>query len=127
MSSTTITDVRTVAVTVADQDAALAFYVDTLGFELRMDASISPTLRWLEVAPPGAATSLALNSTDASGQSAGTDTGIRFTVPDAEAEHGALSGLGVAVSDVIRWDGVPPMFTLDDPDGNRFYVVEESD
>jgi len=125
MPQTTITDVRTVAVTVTDQDQALAFYVDTLGFEKRLDAPISPTMRWVEVAPPGAATSIALNGTDPAAEPPGSDTGIRFVVPDADAEHAAMSRLGVPVSDVIRWDGVPPMYTVDDPDGNRFYVVEE--
>jgi lactoylglutathione lyase len=33
-----ITAVRTVAIPVADQDAALAFYTDKLGFEKRLDA-----------------------------------------------------------------------------------------
>jgi len=126
MPQTTITDVRTVAVTVSDQDQALAFYVGTLGFEKRLDAPISPTMRWIEVAPPGAATSLALNGADPAGEHAGSDTGIRFVVPDADAEHAAMARLGVDVSDVIRWDGVPPMYTVDDPDGNRFYVVEDS-
>jgi lactoylglutathione lyase len=125
MPQTTITDVRTVAVTVTDQDQALAFYVDTLGFEKRLDAPISPTMRWIEVAPPGAATSIALNGADPAAEPPGSDTGIRFVVPDADAEHAAMSRLGVSVSDVIRWDGVPPMYTVDDPDGNRFYVVEE--
>ena len=32
---------------------------------------------------------------------------------------------GVNVGDLIRRDGVPPMYTFDDPDGNRFYIVEE--
>jgi catechol 2,3-dioxygenase-like lactoylglutathione lyase family enzyme len=129
MPQTTITDVRTVAVTVTDQDQALAFYVDTLGFEKRLDAPISPTMRWIEVAPPGAGTSIALNGVDAAEDRAGragADTGIRFAVPDAEAEHAAMRGLGLTVSDVIRWDGVPPMYTVDDPDGNRFYIVEET-
>ena len=126
MPHTTITDVRTIGITVTDQDQALAFYVDRLGFEKRLDAPISPTMRWIEVAPPGAATSIALNGVDDAGQAAGTDTGIRFTVPDAEAEHAAMREHGVTVSEVIRWEGVPPMYTVDDPDGNRFYVVEET-
>ena len=125
MPPTSIIDVRTVAVTVTDQDRALTFYVDTLGFEKRLDAPISPTMRWIEVAPPGAATSIALNGVDTAAGQAGVDTGIRFTVPDAEAEHAAMRDLGISVSDVMRWDGVPPMYTVDDPDGNRFYVVEE--
>ena len=123
MAQTSITDVRTVAVAVTDQDRALSFYVDTLGFEKRLDAPLSPTMRWIEVAPPGAGTSIALNGVTA--DQAGVDTGIRFAVPDAAAEHSAMRGLGITVSDLIRWDGVPPMFTVDDPDGNRFYVVEE--
>ncbi len=84
-------------------------------------------MRWIEVAPAGAATSIALTTGDeGAGQATGTDTGIRFTVPDAEAEHAAMRDRGVTVSEVIRWDGVPPMYTVDDPDGNRFYVVEET-
>ncbi|HEY5848176.1 MAG TPA: VOC family protein [Microlunatus sp.] len=127
MPQTSITDVRTVAVTVQDQDRALDFYVDTLGFEKRLDAPISPTMRWIEVAPPGAGTSIALNANDPDDDSArpGSDTGIRFVVPDAEVEHASMRSRGVTVSDIISWDGVPPMYTVDDPDGNRFYVVEE--
>jgi lactoylglutathione lyase len=127
MARTSITDVRTVGITVTDQDHALEFYVDTLGFEKRLDAPISPDMRWIEVAPPGATTSIALTAGDENGVQAGrTDTGIRFVVPDAEAEHSAMRDLGVAVSEVMRWPGVPPMYTVDDPDGNRFYVVEET-
>ena len=125
MGTTSIIDVRAVAIDVADQDKALGFYVDRLGFEKRLDAPISPTMRWIEVAPPGAATSIALTARDET-RDAGTDTGIRFTVPDAEAEHARMRGRGVAVGDLLRWDGVPPMYSFDDPDGNRFYIVEES-
>lgn len=124
MPETTISDVRTIGINVTNQDEALAFYVETLGFEKRLDAPISPTMRWLEVAPPGASTSIALNATDATSD-AGTDTGVRFTVPDAAAEHAALRDRGIAVGDLLRWDDAPPMFTFDDPDGNRFYIVEE--
>jgi lactoylglutathione lyase len=125
MSSTTIADVRTIGINVADQDAAIDFFVDRLGFEKRFDANISNTMRWIEVAPPGAATSLALNAgEDAS--NVGVDTGIRFTVPDAEAERGAMRDRGVTVGELLRWEGVPPMYSFDDPDGNRFYIVEDS-
>ena len=142
MPQTTITDVRTVAINVRDQDQALGFYVDTLGFEKRLDAPFSPTMRWVEVAPPGAATSVALVASDPDGGTGqphpdqphtdqpgtdqpGTDTGIRFTVPDATVEHARMREVGIVVSNVMRWEGVPPMYTVDDLDGNRFYIVEE--
>ena len=129
MPQTTITDIRTIGITVSDQDRAVAFYVDNLGFEKRLDAPISDTMRWIEVAPPGAAASIALNATeggDPASPATGTDTGIRFTVPDADAEHATMIAAGVTVSEVMRWDGVPAMFTVHDPDGNRFYVVEDA-
>ena len=123
MQSTTIADVRTIGINVANQDDAVAFYVTTLGFEKRLDAPISPTMRWIEVAPPGAGTSIALQAADGA-TDMGVDTGIRFTVPDAEAEHAAMQARGVNVGELLRWDGVPPMYSFDDPDGNRFYLVE---
>jgi lactoylglutathione lyase len=124
MPSTTISDVRTVGITVADQDAAIDFYVGTLGFEKRLDAPMSPTTRWIEVAPPGASTSVALGTPDGPGK-LGVDTGIRFTVPDADAERASMQERGINVGELLRWPDVPPMYTFDDPDGNRFYVVEE--
>jgi lactoylglutathione lyase len=125
MTTTSITGVRTIGITVASQDDAIDFYVDRLGFEKRLDAAISPTTRWIEVAPPGASTSIALNVAEGASPE-GTDTGVRFSVPDAAAEQARMRERGVDVGELLRLDDVPPMFTFDDPDGNRFYVVEES-
>lgn len=124
MSTTTITDIRTVGIEVADQDAAVGFYVDILGFEKRLDARIGPEMRWVEVAPRGATTSIALNLAEQP-PGATTDTGIRYVVPDVDAEHEVMRQRGVDVGEVIRWGGVPPMYSFDDPGGNRFYIVEE--
>jgi catechol 2,3-dioxygenase-like lactoylglutathione lyase family enzyme len=112
-----VTHIGTVIVPVADQDAARDFYTVTLGFEVRIDAPF-PGGRWLEVAPPGAATSLALVPGDAAE--------VSLATTDAAATHAALLAAGVeADADLIRMgEGVPPMFTFRDPDGNRFRVVE---
>ena len=123
---TTITDVRTIAIDVGNQDDAIAYYVETLGFEKRLDAPISPTTRWIEVAPAGASVSIALNAAEGSAARS-TDTGIRFTVPDAAAEHASMQERSVNVGDLLTRSGVPPMFSFDDPDGNRFYVVEAAE
>jgi catechol 2,3-dioxygenase-like lactoylglutathione lyase family enzyme len=119
-----ISGVSSVAVPVTDQERALAFYVDVLGLEKRRDAEFAPGNRWIEVGPRGGSTTIALPPL---GEVApGVDTGIRLTTPDAEAEHAALRARGVSVdSEVLRFGpGVPPMFTLRDPDGNKLYVVE---
>jgi hypothetical protein len=55
---------------------------------------------------------------------AGRDTGIRLSTADAVAEHDRLRATGVDVDEVLRFPGVPPMFSFRDPDGNQLYVVE---
>jgi predicted enzyme related to lactoylglutathione lyase len=125
MTTTRISDVRTVAVPVGDQQRALDFYRDVLGFETRMDSPF-PGGRWIEVAAPGATTTIALAAAQ-EGTATGVDTGIRFSTADATADHAALTAAGVDVdTDVLRFPGVPPMFSFRDPDGNRLYVVESS-
>ena len=113
-----ITRIGTVIVPVADQDRALEFYVGTLGFEVRLDGSFGDGERWLEVAPPGAATTLALVP------AGGIQVSLATT--DAEADHAALRERGVDADEAVMrmGDFVPPMFTFRDPDGNRFRMVE---
>lgn len=124
-AATQISDVHTVTVPVADQDRAVAFYVDKLGFEKRLDVSYGQGQRWIEVAPAGASTTIALPPLGA--VTPGVDTGIRLTTLDAEADHGRLRERGVDVdAEILRFgEGVPPMFSLRDPDGNTLYVVEQ--
>ena len=114
-----ITDVRTVGIPVADQQRARDFYTDALGFETRLDAPLGGG-RWIELAPAGATTSIAL----VAGAATGVDTGIRFSTTDAAADHQALRAAGVDVEELLSYPGVPPMFSFRDPDGNRLYVVE---
>lgn len=120
---TRITGVVTVGVQLADQEHGLDFYTQ-LGFEKRRDLPFGPGLRWIEVAPPGAVTTVAL--TPKPDAAAGpVDTGIRLATPDADATHAHLHEAGVDVDDVMRFGaGVPPMFSLRDPEGNTLYIVE---
>jgi predicted enzyme related to lactoylglutathione lyase len=123
MTAMRITDIRTVAVPARDQDRALGFYVGTLGFETRLDAPFGAG-RWIEVAPAGATTSLAVVAAPA-GVPVGVDTGIRLTTTDAEADHAHLRSRGVDVdAEILRLPQVPPMFTFRDLDGNTLVVVE---
>lgn len=121
-TATHIGTVATVAVPVTDPDRALDFYVGTLGFEKRRDLPFGEGLRWIEVAPSGAGTTIAL--APPGDVSPGVDTGIRLATSDCEADHRTLEERGADVDEILRWPGVPPMFSLRDPDGNTLYVVE---
>jgi catechol 2,3-dioxygenase-like lactoylglutathione lyase family enzyme len=122
-ATTQITEIRTIAITVSDQDRALEFYVGTLGFEKRLDGAYGGGQRWVEVAPPGATTSIALVLPSVP-ERTGDETGIRFSTEDAEAAHVQLRARGVETEELLRWEGVPPMFSFRDPDGNRLLIVE---
>ena len=122
-STPRIVDVRTVGIPVTDQDRALEFYVEKLGFTKRLDVPYGDGKRWIEVAPPGATTTIALvPSRD--GVPAGVETGIRFTTQDADADHADLRARGVDADQVLRWQGAPPMFAFRDQDGNGLEIVE---
>lgn len=116
--------IHTVGVPVTDQAAALAFYVDVLGFETRRDVPLpQPGARWVEVAPPGSAVTVALVRAG-DHDAAGRETGIRFTTTDAASLHARLAAAGVAVDELLTWPGVPPMFAFRDADGNGMEIVE---
>jgi lactoylglutathione lyase len=117
----TITDIRNVVVNVTDHDAALRFYTQTLGFQSLVDGD-TPAGRWIIVAPPGANVAISLV---ANAEASGIDTGIRFGTSDAAESHRQLTEHGVAVGELVAWDDMPPMFRFDDPDNNRFYVIED--
>jgi catechol 2,3-dioxygenase-like lactoylglutathione lyase family enzyme len=124
-SGTNVAQVATVMVPVADQDKALEFYVGKLGFEKRADVPFGDGNRWVEVAPAGAATTVALVQ-PRPGEATGIETRVALESTDIEADHASLSGLGVEVdAEVMRMGGpVPPMFFFRDPDGNRLLIVE---
>jgi catechol 2,3-dioxygenase-like lactoylglutathione lyase family enzyme len=122
---TRITQLATVIVPVSDQDRAIDFYVDKLGFEKRADIPFGDGDRWVEVAPPGATTSIALVP-PREGEPVGIDTHVGLKTESADADHADLLARGVdADSEVMRMGApVPPMFFFRDQDGNRFMVVE---
>lgn len=120
-----IRDVRTVGVPVRDQDKALAFYAGVLGFDTRLDVPAGEGSRWIEVAPAGASTTIALVLAH-DGVPAGVEPGIRLTSADADADHESLLARGVEADEVLRWPGVPPMFAFRDLDGNGLELVQQS-
>ena len=117
----TTTRITSVSLQVADQDRALAFYLETLGCQLRADVKLWPGARWVEVVPAGSDVSIALLTADG-----GIPIGVRLGTQDADAAHKALTSAGATVNqDVLRLDFAPPMFTFQDPDDNLLVLIED--
>lgn len=118
------TRVLSVSVPVTDQDAALRFYTEVLGCELRTDVEVWPGARMVEVAPPGSSVSLVLLPPDSQ-----IPVAIRLGTSDAQQALDTVRGAGVTLhnEDLLRLKGVPAMFSFTDPDGNGLVYLEDTD
>jgi catechol 2,3-dioxygenase-like lactoylglutathione lyase family enzyme len=108
------------SVPVSDQARAKSFYHDILGFELIRDEPMGPGTRWIQLAPPGCATTIALVTWFETMRPGGLQ-GVMINCADIDAEHALLSGRGLALSEIKQepW-GRYAMFT--DPDGNGWIL-----
>ena len=124
--STTVSRLANVVIPVADPDRALQFYTEALGLEKRVDVPFGDGARWIEVAPSGADTPIAISPPGPSVTPGGKDTGISLQTDDIDAYHTQLRDHGVDVDDEVSrfGDAVPPLFWFRDPEGNTLMVVE---
>ena len=125
-AATRLSRIANVCIPVSDQDTMVDFYVNTLGFEKRVDVPFDENMRWIEVAPVGGDTTIALAPPPEGKPTGNRETGIGLHTDDIDAYHAELSDAGVDVdAEVSRMgDPVPPLFWLRDPDGNVLMVVD---
>jgi catechol 2,3-dioxygenase-like lactoylglutathione lyase family enzyme len=92
-----IRKIGTVVVPISDQERAIDFYVNTLGFEKRADVAMGDAYRWVEVAPAGADTTIAIVPPPPGTPAGDMQTGIALQTTDIEALHAELKARGVDV------------------------------
>ena len=124
-----IKQIHSATVLVRDQDAALDFYVNKLGFEKLSDAPYGENSRWVTVARPGATTALALSKPEDLGMETPTAPGqfggISLVTADIDDAYTELSGRGVqftAPPQEMPWGEKATW--LCDPDGNTFFLTQ---
>lgn len=121
-----ISNVKTVGVYARDQEKALKFYTEKLGFEVRRDEPMGPSARWIELAPRGAQTCIVPFTPPGLESRIGTFANIVFSCKDAEATYEELSARGVEFKEKPTkqpWGGIMAQFL--DQDGNTFVLVQE--
>jgi catechol 2,3-dioxygenase-like lactoylglutathione lyase family enzyme len=120
-----VSTISLVIIPSTDQDKAIEFYVDSLGFEKRTDVPFGEDYRWVEVYPPQGNTGIALAPPRPQDPTA-VQTGITLTSNDIDATHANFKARGVDVDEEVSrmGDPVPPMFWFRDPDGNTLMVVQ---
>jgi catechol 2,3-dioxygenase-like lactoylglutathione lyase family enzyme len=124
-TKTRVNKIATIVIPVSEQDRAIEFYVEKLGFEVRIDVPFGGGYRWVEVAPGDAVTTIALAPPPEGTAAGNRETGISLHTDDIDAFHAELQANGVDVdAEVNRMgDPVPPLFWLRDPEGNTLMVV----
>ncbi len=123
--------IAAVALVVPDYDAAIAFYVRTLGFTLVQDLAVGPAKRWVTVAPPGPAeTALLLAQADGPAQTAaiGNQTGGRvflfLKTDDFARDHAAMIAAGITFEEPPRREPYGTVAVWRDPFGNRWDLIQ---
>jgi predicted enzyme related to lactoylglutathione lyase len=111
-----------VALPVTDVDRAKQFYVEKLGFNADMDATVSDEMRFVQLTPPGSACSIAigLGITDAA---PGSVRGMQAVVADADEARAELAQRGVEVSEVQEFPWGRFVYFAD-PDGNAWALQQ---
>ena len=121
-----ITRIHSTTVAVADQDAAIDFYVNTLGWEKGFDNDMGGGMRFVTVVPPGAETQLVLGHVNWFTDGAPSKGGITLVTPNIDDTHARLSQAGVRFKEPVAtmpWGQKATWFF--DPDDNEYFLVEE--
>ncbi len=122
-----ITSVTHASIWVKDQDAALKFYRDTLGFKVVSDDASMPGYRWLTVAPAqqdGFELVLGLATTPEQLAGVGRQGIFVLASNDIHADYAALKAKGVKLQTEVNVNPWGSDFVFEDLYGNDFDVVQ---
>jgi predicted enzyme related to lactoylglutathione lyase len=109
-----------VGIPVRDQDIALTFYTEALGFKVTTDRPFTDTQRWVELLIPGADTGIALYTPDGHESRIGQFQSIAFWCDDVFATSEILKQKGVHFAQEPKKEPWGSTAILTDPDGNQF-------
>ena len=130
----TVQGIDLVTFVVDDQEDAIAFYVDTLGFELVEDEQYGPTQRWVEIAPPGSTAALTLKTPEMYDEPErthlaaliGTGPMVTYRVENCDALYAQLKESGVHFDGPPREASWGVSVTARDPSGNPVVLTESA-
>jgi predicted enzyme related to lactoylglutathione lyase len=125
MSGGAVTGLSSVTLLVADQDKALQWYTEKLGFEKKVDQQFGPGQRWLTVVPKGQASPEIVLQKAAKGQEGqvGKSLDWVFVSDDCRKAYENLKAKGV---NFVKTPDVQPygvMAVFEDLYGNKFTLV----
>lgn len=117
-----INGIKFVGIPVTDQDRALAFYTEKLGFAIETDQPFNERQRWIELRIPGADTGITLFTPEGHENRIGAFQSISFWTKNVQQTYEELSARGVTFSGPPKTAGWGTAAIFSDPDGNQFVL-----
>ena len=121
-----------IAILVPDYDEAIAYYTETLGFELIEDSGLSATKRWVLVAPPGSSEARLLlakattaEQTRAIGHQSGGRVFLILHTDDFDRDYARYQAAGVDFTEQPRDEAYGKVVVFRDVYGNKWDLVEK--
>jgi predicted enzyme related to lactoylglutathione lyase len=113
--------IKFVSIPVRDQDVALQFYTEKLGFRVATDQPFGKQ-RWIELLIPGAETKLVLFTMDGDEKRIGTQMNMAFVAQDVDKTYAEYKGRGVEFVSAPKQEPWGTFAVFKDPDGNQFVI-----
>jgi len=117
-----ITQLKFVGIPTTDQERALRFYADKLGFEVATDQIFDDKQRWIELRIAHSPTRVVLFTPEGHEDRIGTFFNGSFACDDVRATYRQLSARGVTFTSEPKEQPWGTFAIFKDPDGNQFVL-----
>jgi predicted enzyme related to lactoylglutathione lyase len=114
--------IKFLGIPVRNQDRALQFYTEKLGFRILTDQEMSPNERWIELSIPGAETGIVLYTPKGQEDRVGTFVNTSWEVDSAEKTYGELLGRGVEFTGPPQKQPWGTFVMMKDSEGNQIVL-----
>jgi predicted enzyme related to lactoylglutathione lyase len=117
-----IKQIKFVSVPVADQDRALDFYTEKLGFTIITDQPFDDKQRWIELRVPKAETRVVLFTPDQDKNRIGTFMNMSYICDDIDKTYNELKACGVEFTGPPQKEHWGTFAIFKDSEGNSFVL-----
>lgn len=117
-----ISHVKFVSIPVSDQDRALKFYTEKLGFKVEADVPIGNGLRWIKLVTPNGETRVVLFTMEGHEDRIGSSSNVVFATADVQKCYDELREKGVEFTSAPIAEAWGTYVQFKDPDGNSFIL-----
>ena len=117
-----ITHLKFVGIPTRNQDAAVAFYTEKLGFKVVTDQPMGETQRWIELRVGTSESRVVLFTPDGHEERIGTFFNGSFACDNVEKTYAELTAKGVEFTGPPKKEPWGTYTVFKDPDGNQFVM-----